>query len=58
MQLCAGWDEGALYQVHVAAAVIDTKAGNDHSVELYTFVFDYGQNMDLVVYNEGQPGCT
>ena len=33
-------------------------AGKAHSERVYTFVVDYGQNMELPVYNDEQPGCT
>jgi hypothetical protein len=29
-----------------------------HSERTYTFVVDYGQNMELPVFNQQQPGCT
>ncbi len=29
-----------------------------HSERTYTFVVDYGQNMELPVFNKEQPGCT
>ncbi len=29
-----------------------------HFEQTYTFVVDYGQNMELPVYNEEQPGIT
>ncbi len=48
----------ALYQAKVADAVADAAAGKEHSVRRYTFVVDYGQNMELPVYNNEQPGCT
>jgi hypothetical protein len=48
----------ALYQAKVADAIADTTAGKEHSVRRYTFVVDYGQNMELPVYNKEQPSCT
>jgi hypothetical protein len=48
----------ALYQVKVALAVQDATAKKDHLRRVYTFVVDYGQNMELPVYNKEQPGCT
>ena len=30
----------------------------EHSDQMYTFVIDYGQNMDIPVINEEQPGPT
>ncbi len=29
-----------------------------HSEQMYTFVVDYGQNIDLPVINQQQPGAT
>jgi hypothetical protein len=48
----------ALYQAKVADVVADATAGKEHSVRRYTFVVDYGQNMELPVYNKEPPGCT
>jgi len=48
----------ALYQAKVADAVADATEGKDHTVRRYTFVVDYGQNMELPVYNKEQPGIT
>ncbi len=50
----------ALYQAKVADAVADATAGKDHNhtERRYTFVVDYGQNMELPVYNDEQPGIT
>jgi len=48
----------ALYQAKVARAVQDATAKKDHSEKVYTFVVDYGQNMELPSYNSEQPGCT
>ena len=48
----------AFYQAKVADAVADATAGRDHSERRYTFVVDYGQNMELPVYNNEQPGIT
>jgi hypothetical protein len=44
----------------VARAVQDATAKKDHSEKVYTFVVDYGQNMELpsYSYNSEQPGCT
>jgi hypothetical protein len=47
----------ALNQAKVADAVADATAEKEHSVRRYTFVVDYGQNMELPVYNKEQPGC-
>jgi hypothetical protein len=48
----------ALYQAKVVDAVADATAGKEHSVRRYTFVVDYGQNIELPMYNKEQPGCT
>ena len=48
----------ALYQAKVADAVADATEGKNHTVRRYTFVVDYGQNMELPVYNKEQPGIT
>ncbi len=37
---------------------MDAKAGVQFSDRQYTFVVDYGQNMELPVYNQVQPGVT
>ncbi len=47
-----------LYQEKVARAVKDAVDGVDHSSHMYTFVVDFGQNMELPIYNNEQPGCT
>ncbi len=36
----------------------DATEGKDHAERRYTFVVDYGQNMELPVYNKEQPGIT
>jgi hypothetical protein len=48
----------ALYRSKVAQAVQDATAKKDHSEKVYTFIVDYGQNMELPSYNSEQPGCT
>ena len=48
----------ALYQAKVADAIADATAEKEHLVRRYTFVVDYGQNMELSMYNKEQPGCT
>jgi len=47
----------ALYQEKLVTAVKDAEAegGVLHSERRYTFVVDYGQNMELPVYNKEQP---
>jgi hypothetical protein len=47
-----------LYQALVADAVSDAKEGKDHVERRYTFVVDYGQNMEVPVFNDEQPGCS
>ena len=47
-----------LYQQKVAEAVEDAKVGRAHSERRYTFVVDYGQNMELPIFNKEQPGVT
>ncbi len=47
-----------LYQAKVVDAVADATAWKEHSVRRYTFVVDYGQNMELPMYNKEQPSCT
>ncbi len=46
----------ALYQACVAEAVRDGTV--EHSDRTNTFVVDYGQNMEIPVFNEEQPGPT
>jgi hypothetical protein len=48
----------ALYQAKVADAVADAKEGKEHTERRYTFVVDYGQNMELPSYKDEQPGIT
>jgi hypothetical protein len=48
----------ALYKAKVVDAVADATEGKDHAKRRYTFVVDYGQNMELPVYNKEQPGIT
>ena len=48
----------SLYQLKIDEAQVDAKEGKEHSQRRYTFVVDYGQNMELPVYNKQQPGCT
>jgi hypothetical protein len=45
-----------LYQDKVEKAV--KSVDKPHSERTYTFVVDYGQNMELPVFNKEQPGCT
>jgi hypothetical protein len=47
----------ALYHAKVVDAVANATARKVHLVRRYTFVVDYGHNMELLVYNKEQPGC-
>jgi hypothetical protein len=47
-----------LYQQKVDDAVQDAKVGRPHNERRYTFVVDYGQNMELPMFNKEQPGVT
>jgi hypothetical protein len=46
----------SLYQSLIEKAKGDVN--KSHSERSYLFVVDYGQNMELPVYNSEQPGCT
>lgn len=48
----------ALYQSKIEEAQKDAREDKEHSERRYTFVVEYGQNMELPVYNMQQPGCT
>ena len=48
----------SLYQAKIEESIADAKAGLDHEKRIYTFVVDYGQNMELPIYYFQQPGCT
>ena len=45
-----------LYRAKVDEAV--KTVDRPHSERTYTFVVDYGQNMELPIFNKEQPGCT
>jgi hypothetical protein len=47
-----------LYQEKIDKARRDSSADTVHSERVYVFVVEYGQNMELPVYNSEQPGCT
>ncbi len=47
-----------LYQDKMDVAKEHARSNKEHSERTYTFVVDYGQNMELPVYNANQPGCT
>jgi hypothetical protein len=47
-----------LYQDKMDVAKEHARLNTEHSERTYTFVVDYGQNMELPVYNANQPGCT
>ena len=46
----------ALYRAKMAQAVQDATSKKDHLEKVYTFIVDYGRNMELPSYNSGQPG--
>ena len=46
----------ARYQAHVAKTVCNTTDGKLHSERRYTFVVDYGQRMQVPIFNNEQPG--
>ena len=45
-----------LYRFYVNKAIKDATVNVAHSDRCYTFVVDYGQNMELPVYHDQQPG--
>ena len=47
-----------MYQQKVEEAIEDAKGGVGFEDRHYTFVVDYGQNMELPVFNNEQPGIT
>ena len=47
-----------LYRYYVAKAREHAQQKLPHHLRSYTFVVDYGQNMELPVFNDNQPGCT
>ena len=51
-------EQRALYQELVDEAVCDATDGQLHSKQRYTFVVDYGQNMQVPIFNNEQPGST
>jgi hypothetical protein len=50
--------QSTLYQKKVDQAVQHASAGKEHLLKTYTFVVDYGQNMELPLFRKEQPGCT
>ena len=48
----------ALYQAKVELAVYHATHKTKHYDCVYTFVVDFGQNMELPSYRKEQPGCT
>jgi hypothetical protein len=46
-----------LYEAKIEEATEHTRLNKEHSQQTYSFVVDYGQNMELPVYNANQPGC-
>ena len=57
-RLCTAGMQTLMDQKLVADAVSDAEERKDHTERRYTFVVDYGQNMELPVYNDEQPSCT
>ena len=53
-------EQRALYQAYVAVAeaVCDATDGKLHFERRYTFMVDYGQNMQVPIFNNEQPGST
>ena len=47
-----------MYQFYVAKAINHARNNIQHSKRTYTFVVDYGQNMELPLYNSKQPGVS
>ena len=54
--ICMARVQRTLYRDKVDAARMSVN--KPHSESTYTFVVDYGQNMELPVFNKEQPGCT
>lgn len=48
----------SLYQAKIQEAKSAAEADVRHEDRTYTFVVDYGQNMELPIFNSQQPGCT
>ena len=51
-------EQRSLYRALVAEAVCDATDGKSHSERRYTFVVDNGQNMQVPIFNNEQPGST
>jgi len=51
-------EQSALHQAHVAEAVCDATDGKSHYKQRYSLVVDYGQNMQVPIFNNEQPGST
>ena len=47
-----------VYQLYVAKAIKHALDNVDHGQHTYTFVVDYGQNMELLIFNNEQLGCS
>jgi hypothetical protein len=47
-----------LYNSYIIQAIEDAKDVKDHSFRCYCLVVDYGQNMELPLFNGSQPGTT
>ena len=48
----------ALYQQKMEDAQRDASEGKEHTETTYTYVVDFGKNMEMPIYNSQQPGCT
>lgn len=57
MKVCC-WSAMDIKMAKIDQAVSVAKAGIKNEMKTYTFVIDYGQNMELPVYNTQQPSCT
>ena len=47
-----------MYQFYVAKAINHARTNIQHLKRTSTFVVDYGQNMELLLYNSDQPGVS
>ena len=47
-----------MYQFYVVKYINHTRENVKHSERIYTFVVDYGQNMEMPAFNSMQPGDT
>ncbi len=56
LHVCIYQAQQELYQEKVHLAIADGKAGVEFANQHYTFIVDYGQNMELRVNNKEQLG--